>query len=80
MGVLRLNKPVEAYAPRVYDTLYAVSVEGVEYLISQSSVRFVRKHYAENGRVDWPKHIRFAAFHRAAGGEERATDAALPRP
>ncbi|MHC5058407.1 MAG: hypothetical protein ACYTKD_27435 [Planctomycetota bacterium] len=79
-GVFRLDRPVEEYCPRVYDTLYAVSVEGVGYLISQPSVRFVLEHYAKNGRVDWPKHIRFAAFHRAAGEGKRATSTALPHP
>ena len=63
-GVFRLKKPVEEYRPNTYDTLYVVSVNGTEYLISQSAIRFVMRKYSKNGVVDWSEHINLCGFHR----------------
>jgi hypothetical protein len=63
-GVFRFKKAVEEYRPNTYDTLYAVSVNGTEYLISQSAIRFVVRNYSKKGVVDWSEHIKFSGFHR----------------
>ena len=63
-GVLRLDKPVEEYGSSTYDTLYPVRVDGLDYLISQSRIRSLYKHYATDGKVKWPEHIDYHAFHR----------------
>jgi hypothetical protein len=63
-GVFRLNKPVEEYRGHVYDTLYVISVNGTEYLLSQSAIHYHVKHDSKKGGVDWSKHLSFSAFHR----------------
>ena len=64
-GVFHLNKPVEEYRPAIYDTLYAISVDGADYLTSQSVIRYIVKQYSKNGVVDWSEHVKFFAFHKA---------------
>jgi protein involved in polysaccharide export with SLBB domain len=61
-GIFHLNKPVKEYLPMTYDTLYAVSVGGKEYLISQDAIRFALKYHAKKDVVDWQAHIDFLAF------------------
>jgi hypothetical protein len=64
-GILRLTKAVAEYpGDATYDTLYAVSVGGNEYLISQASIRFLVKSYAKNRVVDWPRYGPLFAFGR----------------
>ena len=63
-GVLRLDKPVEEYISSPYDALYPVRVGGLDYLISQWSIRFLSEHYATDGKVKWVEHIDDHAFHR----------------
>lgn len=78
-GVIRLSKPVEEYRPDTYDTLYAVSVDGTDYLISQSAIRFVVQHYSKKGVVNWSDEIKFAAFHRKDKAQpDGAANAAPP--
>lgn len=63
-GILSLNKPVKEYGSSPYDTLYAVSVAGADYLISQDSLLFLMEHYSMNCTVDWRKRLPLSAFRR----------------
>jgi hypothetical protein len=72
-GILRLNKAVEEYDPGPYDTLYAISVDGKEYVISQRMIRFLVKNYSKNGVVDWSKHFRLDAFRRDEEIKDKAS-------
>jgi hypothetical protein len=62
--VFRLNKPIQEYRPNTYDTMYAVVVDGTEYLICQSEIRSLVGYYAKKGVMDWSAHIKSSAFHR----------------
>ena len=72
-GVLRLDRPVREYCHFAYDTLYAVSLEGRDYLLSQELIRFVVEHDVTNGVVDWAEGIKYFAFcsPRLIGARER---------
>ena len=84
-GVLRLDKPVEEYGSSPYDTLYPVHVDGYDYLISQSSIRFLSEHYATDGKVEWSRHVEWArridrhAFHRESDEEDESVFHLLPK-
>ena len=75
-GVLRLNKAVAEYCPFTYDTLYTISVDGKEYLISQSMIRFLVENYSKKGRVNWPEHLWIGMFHR----EEKPKNQGAKKP
>jgi hypothetical protein len=71
-AILRLNKSIEEYPSDIYDTLYAVSVNGSDYLISQSAIRFLIKHCSKDEGADWSEQIKSNAFHRAVKSEEQS--------
>jgi hypothetical protein len=74
-GVLRLHRPVQEYGSVTYDTLYAVSVNGTEYLISQAAIRFLMKYHPKDARVDWATDIKSndypTVFHRRRGSKRQ---------
>lgn len=64
-GTIRLDDAVAEYRPRTYDTLYAVQIDGVEYLLPEHSVpMFERELTSSDGA--W----KFYVFRRYLRGSE----------
>ncbi len=51
-GVLTLNRPVDEYYPLTYMTLYAIQIEGIDYLVSSAAVGKLQEILQRNLKVE----------------------------
>lgn len=72
-GVLVLDRAVAEYVPRTYDTLYAIRIDDIEYLLPADSVRDFERAIA-SGSGDW----RWYVHSRGNESNEHQNDARKP--